>query len=242
MALLEAIELTKQYEVGGAAVAALAGVNVTIEEGEFVAVLGPSGAGKSTLLNLLAGLEQPTSGSVRLRDQNLSEMNERELASLRRTHMGFVFQAFHLLGGLSAWENVALPLLLDHQPTPAAKAKALTQLDRIGLGHRVEHRPAELSGGEKQRVAVARALIADPAVIFADEPTGNLDQANGSEVMDCLRACAGQGHTVIMVTHSAEAADSADRRLRIRDGRLDSDSGARRGRRARGTRLRAATS
>ena len=220
--ILTANDLHRTYGIGEAAVHALDGVDVGIEEGRFIAVMGPSGSGKSTLMHLLAGLESPDQGSVHVAGQDITKMSDRELTKLRRRHIGFVFQSFNLLPTLSAEENVLLPLAIAGRRPDAGELDAL--LERMGLLERRRHRPAELSGGQQQRVAVARALIARPTVLFADEPTGNLDSKAGAEVLALLRdAVDRDGQTAIMVTHDPRAAAIADRVLSLADGRIVSD-------------------
>jgi len=219
--VLEGHALTKTYGEGAGEVRALVSVDVAIERGEFVAIGGPSGSGKSTLLHLLGGLDEPTTGTVVVDGVDLASLDPAGRAEIRRRRLGFVFQFFNLLPALSAWENVAVPRLLDGVPLKDTKAAAVALLDRVGLGGRGDHRPSELSGGQLQRVAVARALIADPVLILADEPTGNLDQASGAEVMALLRTeAADQRRTLVMVTHDDGIAGEADRVLHLVDGQL----------------------
>jgi putative ABC transport system ATP-binding protein len=220
IALAEAV---KTYRMGDQDVRALDGINLELAAGEFVAITGPSGAGKSTLLHVLGVLDTVDSGSVALFGQQVATLNDNQQAEFRRRRIGFVFQFFNLLPTMSAWENVALPRLLDGQAMSNAKTDALLLLDRVGLGHRANHRPSELSGGQMQRVAVARALMMDPALILADEPTGNLDSASGKEILTLLAELAHdteRDRLVVMVTHDDEAAHTTDRILRMRDGRL----------------------
>jgi putative ABC transport system ATP-binding protein len=222
-AAVAASALTRTYGTGESAVHALRGVSLEIPAGQFTAVMGPSGSGKSTLMHLLAGLDAPDSGSVHIGGEDITRMSDRELTKLRRRHIGFVFQSFNLLPTLSAEENVLLPLTIAGRRPDGAQLETL--LDRVGLLGRRDHRPAELSGGQQQRVAVARALIARPTVLFADEPTGNLDSKAGAEVLALLRdAVDRDGQTTIMVTHDAQAAAMADRVLSLADGRIVSDS------------------
>ena len=222
--IVSTIELRKVYGEGETAVQALRGVTVAFTSGQFAAIMGPSGSGKSTLMHLLAGLDRPTAGSVVVDGAELANLDDRALTRLRRDRLGFVFQAFNLVPVLSAEENIVLPLTLagkkpDHE--------WLTQLiDAVGLGDRLSHRPSELSGGQQQRVAVARALIHRPAVVFADEPTGNLDSKSSDEVLALLRQAADEfGQTVVMVTHDAHAASVADRIVVLSDGRVVHDGG-----------------
>ncbi len=200
---------------------ALDGLTARIEKGEFVAVMGPSGSGKSTLLHLAGGLDLPTSGTVRLEGQATSEMSDDALTHLRRRRIGFVFQFFNLIPTLRVAENVALPLLLDGARQGDARGRVDALLDRVGLAPRREHFPDELSGGEMQRVAVARALVIDPAIVLADEPTGNLDSETGRGILELLRDVASrEGRTIVMVTHDAGAAAFAGRTMRLKDGRV----------------------
>jgi len=219
MHVLEAQQLTKVYLAGSAPIEALRGVDLAIDQGEFVAITGPSGCGKSSLLHLLGGIDVPTSGRVLLEGNDLAELGEDQRAVLRRRRIGFVFQSFNLLPTLSAAENVSLPLLLDGVSPAASRDRAVQALESVGLEKRQSHRPSMLSGGEQQRVAIARALVTDPAVILADEPTGNLDSANGRHVLSLLRAFADlKQQTVVVVTHDPTVAHEADRVIRLRDG------------------------
>jgi putative ABC transport system ATP-binding protein len=211
--------LTRRYGQGATAVNALRGVDLAIEAGEMVAVMGPSGSGKSTLMHLLAGLDRPTSGTVMVAGQDITKLKEAALTRLRRDRIGFVFQGFNLLPTLTAEENVALPIRLAGRTNAAAQSRIANLIDRVGLTDRKRHRPAELSGGQQQRVAVARALVTEPAVVFADEPTGNLDSRSSAEVLGLLRDAASDfGRAVVMVTHDARAAAEADRVLFLADG------------------------
>jgi putative ABC transport system ATP-binding protein len=220
-----ATALTRHYGDGDAAVHALRGVSLDVPPGQFTAVMGPSGSGKSTLMHLLAGLDTPTSGSLRIGGEEITTMSDRRLTRLRRRHIGFVFQSFNLLPTLTAEENVVLPLsLAGRRPDPDALAALLA---RVGLLDRRGHRPSQLSGGQQQRVAVARALVTAPTVLFADEPTGNLDSAAGADVLTLLRDAVDlDGQTTVMVTHDPRAAAVADRVLFLADGRLVDDLAA----------------
>ena len=219
---VSAVGVTRRYGSGEAAVDALRGVTVDIPRGQFAAIMGPSGSGKSTLMHVLAGLDQPTSGSVHVAGQDITAMGDAQLTKLRRSHIGFVFQAFNLLPTLTAEENILLPLQLAGRKVDPAWYEAV--VERVGLSDRTTHRPSELSGGQQQRVAVARALVAEPTVLFADEPTGNLDSKSSHEVLELLRdAAASFGQTTVMVTHDASAAASADRLIRLEDGLVVSD-------------------
>jgi putative ABC transport system ATP-binding protein len=214
--------LTRRYGDGEPAVDALRGVSLEVPAGQFTAVMGPSGSGKSTLMHLLAGLDRPTSGSVHVGGEEISAMADRRLTKLRRTHIGFVFQSFNLLPTLTAEENVTLPLAIARVKPPAEEIEQL--LARVGLTDRRDHKPAELSGGQQQRVAIARALVTRPTVLFADEPTGNLDSASGAAVLDLLReAVALDSQTTVMVTHDPRAAAVADRVVFLADGRVVGD-------------------
>jgi len=219
---VSATALTRTYGEGDSAVHALQGVSLQVPAGQFTAVMGPSGSGKSTLMHLLAGLDTPDAGSVHIAGEDITRMNDRELTRLRRKHIGFVFQSFNLLPTLSAEENVLLPLAIAGRKPEPAKLDALMQ--RMCLAERRHHKPSQLSGGQQQRVAVARALITRPTVLFADEPTGNLDSAAGAEVLALLRdAVDTDGQTTVMVTHDSRAAASADRVLFLADGRIVAD-------------------
>jgi putative ABC transport system ATP-binding protein len=215
--VVSATGVTRRYGEGEAAVDALRGVSLQVKPGELVAVMGPSGSGKSTLMHLLAALDKPTSGTVLIAGQDVGSMNDSDVTKLRREHIGFVFQFFNLLPMLSAEENIRLPLsIAGEKPDPEFFENLLK---RVGLTDRRSHRPAELSGGQQQRVAIARALVSRPTVVFADEPTGNLDSKTGAEILDLLRGSAEEmGQTMVMVTHDAQAATIADRVLFLADG------------------------
>jgi putative ABC transport system ATP-binding protein len=220
-AVISVEDVVKEYRRGTQTVRALEGISLAIAAGEFVSVLGPSGSGKSTLLHLMGALDQPTSGTVRIDGVDVGRLSDDELTDFRRRRLGFVFQFFNLLPTLSAWENVAVPLLLDGHRLRSVRSRAAPLLESLGLAQRVDHRPAELSGGEMQRVAIARALINEPLLVLADEPTGNLDRATGSEVLDVLqRTCADLGAAVVMVTHDEQAALRADRSVHLVDGHV----------------------
>jgi putative ABC transport system ATP-binding protein len=216
---VEARDLVRRYGDGATAVEALRGVSIDVERGQLVAVMGPSGSGKSTLMHSLAGLDQPTSGTVTIAGTEITSLNDAELTLLRREHIGFVFQFFNLLPMLTAQENVVLPLAIAGEKPDQAWLDEL--LTKTGLADRREHRPSELSGGEQQRVAISRALVTRPTILFADEPTGNLDSKTGGEILGLLRDSADAfGQTIVMVTHEVRAATIADRILFLADGRI----------------------
>jgi putative ABC transport system ATP-binding protein len=218
-AVVTATDLSRRYGEGEAAVDALRGVSLSVGAGELVAVMGPSGSGKSTLMHLLAALDKPTSGTVTIAGEDVGHLSDRGVTLLRRQHIGFVFQFFNLLPMLSAEENVLLPLSIAGEKPDPEFFKEL--MDRVGLTPRKSHRPSELSGGQQQRVAIARALVAQPTVVFADEPTGNLDSRTGTEILELLRASTTDlGQTMVMVTHDAQAASIADRVLFLADGAI----------------------
>jgi putative ABC transport system ATP-binding protein len=224
-AIVQAHDLCRRYGEGDVAVDALAGVSVDFPTGRFAAIMGPSGSGKSTLMHVLAGLDRPTSGTVRLADVELTSLGDRELTGLRRERIGFIFQTFNLLPVLSAEENILLPLsIAGHKPDREWFDRLV---DTVGIRDRLTHRPAEMSGGQQQRVAVARALISRPAVVFADEPSGNLDSKASNDVLELLRQAVDDfSQTVVMVTHDAHAASFADRLLVLADGRIVHDGEA----------------
>ncbi len=217
--LIETEGLTRIYRLGTTEVQALRGVSVQVAQGEFVALMGPSGSGKSTMMYLLGCLDTPTTGRYLLEGRNVSRLTAGERAQVRNRRIGFVFQMFNLLPRLSALDNVMLPLLYRGRVVDA-KRRALEALQRVGLEQRAHHRPMELSGGERQRVAIARALITDPALILADEPTGNLDSQTGTEIMHLLKDLSAAGRTIIMVTHDASVAAYAQRVMHLRDGQI----------------------
>ncbi len=219
MHVLEARDLSKQYQLGEHLVNALRGVDVQVTEGEFLAIMGPSGSGKSTLLHLLGGLDVPTGGAVVLTGESLADLSERQATLARRHHVGFVFQFFNLLPTLTAEENILLPVIIDGKDPRKYEGRLTDIFDLVGLSERRSHKPDQLSGGEQQRVAIARALITQPAILLADEPTGNLDSKTGKAIMSLLRrSCDELGQTVIVVSHDSRATAYADRIIFLRDG------------------------
>ncbi len=222
--IIETIDITKVYGMGDVKVAALKGVSVHIDEGEFVAIMGPSGSGKSTLMHILGCLSTPTSGQYILDGQDVSNLDKIELASIRNQKLGFIFQAYNLLSRTTAIQNVTLPLLYNHvnpKTTEEGIEKARAMLELVGLGDRMDHQPQELSGGQQQRVAIARALINDPVLIIADEPTGNLDSHSGEEIMNLLHKLHAQGTTIVMVTHDPTIAAHTQRTIHLIDGSVN---------------------
>ena len=222
-------DVAKVYDLGEVKVEALRGVTFEIRSGEYVAIMGPSGSGKSTLMNVLGCLDRPTAGSYRLDGTDVSTLGDDALAAIRLRKLGFVFQGFNLLARTSAMKNVALPLFYAGVGTRRRNDLALQQLNEVGLGDRVEHKPSELSGGQQQRVAIARALVNDPAVVLADEPTGNLDSQTSEEIMGLFHHLNEGGRTIIMVTHDEDVASHAKRIIRVRDGRIVDDQPTGRG-------------
>jgi len=225
MSIIEVKDLSKVYGQGTAAVTALKDVTLNIEKGQFVAVMGPSGCGKSTLLHLIGGLDRPSSGSVAIDGKDISKMDDNTLTEMRRRQMGFIFQFYNLLPVLSAEENAALPLILDGVKPDTARARAREWLERNQMGERLTHKPDQLSGGQQQRVAISRALVSDPIIILADEPTGNLDSRASDEIATVLRNIVNKwGHTVLMVTHDPRIAAYADRIIFLKDGQIVDDT------------------
>jgi putative ABC transport system ATP-binding protein len=223
---IELRDVTREYRVGGQNVRALDEISLRFGGGQFISVVGPSGAGKSTLLHLLGALDSPDSGSITFDGDEIGHLTDEQQSEFRHHRVGFIFQFFNLLPTLSAWENVAVPKLLDGFRLGKVKSDAIQLLDRVGLGTRTQHRPAELSGGQMQRVAVARALMMDPSLILADEPTGNLDSATGTSILELLAEVAhedGRRRLVVMVTHNSDAAATTDRVITLQDGRVGCD-------------------
>ena len=220
--MIEVEKLAKTYQMGGQKVSALDGVDFSIEKGEFVAIMGPSGRGKSTLMNLLGFLDLPSSGIYRLENLDIQDLKPDQLAEVRNRRIGFVFQSFNLLPRATALENTELPLLYGR--VPKSTEIAFQALERVGLVHRAKHKPTELSGGERQRVAIARALVNSPAIILADEPTGNLDSTTGKEILNLFLELNQEGVTLILVTHEQKIAEQAKRIMQMRDGKIISDT------------------
>ena len=220
--MIEVERLSKIYQMGEQKVSALDGVDFRIEKGEFVAIMGPSGSGKSTLMNLLGCLDLPSSGIYRLENLDIQDLKPDQLAEVRNRRIGFVFQSFNLLPRATALENTELPLLYGR--VPKSTEIAFQALERVGLAHRVKHKPTELSGGERQRVAIARALVNGPAIILADEPTGNLDSTTGKEILNLFLELNQEGVTLILVTHEQKIAEQAKRIMQMRDGKIISDT------------------
>ena len=221
--VIELNDVCRYYEMGGQTVKALDHANLTIRQGEFVGIIGPSGSGKSTMMNIIGCLDQADSGEYLLNGLPIEEYGETELARIRNKQIGFIFQQFNLIGSLTAWENVELPLIYQGLPASERRRKVDAALDRVGLEKRGRHLPSELSGGQQQRVAIARALVTEPSLFLADEPTGNLDSGTGKEIMEIFHELHRQGHTIVLITHDEQVAGQAERRIRIHDGILSED-------------------
>ncbi len=222
--IIEIRNLTKTYKMGDETIDALRKINLDISKNEFLALMGPSGSGKSTLMNVIGCLDSPTSGTYKLNEKMVSELNDNELAEIRNKEIGFIFQTFNLLPRITALENVAMPLIYAGKSREEREHIALEKLSSVGLADRVSHKPNELSGGQRQRVAIARALVNNPSIILADEPTGNLDTKTSDEIMAIFKKIHEAGNTIILVTHEAEVAQNAHRIVRLRDGMIESDT------------------
>ena len=220
MALIELTDVTKRYRVGDQEIRALDGITLTIEQGEYAAIIGPSGSGKSTLMHLLGCLDIPTTGKVVIDGVDVSNASDGKLAEMRNEKIGFVFQSFNLLGKFTVLENVELPMIYSGVSKKERRARAIAAVERVGLMDRAKNTPLQLSGGQMQRVAIARALVNDPKIVFADEPTGNLDSTTGASILRLFRELSEQGRTIVLVTHDSEIADNAPRRIEIRDGKI----------------------
>tara|TARA_B100001059_G_scaffold119488_1_gene119706 strand:- start:4870 stop:5547 length:678 start_codon:yes stop_codon:yes gene_type:complete len=222
--MIETKNLIKEYEVGSQKVRALNGINLSVDKGEFISIMGPSGSGKTTLMNIIGCLDTPTDGSYSLNNQFVSKLSDNQLAKIRNKEIGFVFQSFHLLARNSALNNVMLPLKYAGCKETEAKKRCNDALDKVGLSDRKNHSPAELSGGQQQRVAIARALVNNPSILFADEPTGNLDSKTGADVMNLFKELNQGGQTIILITHEDSIAEQSNRIITIMDGLIKSDN------------------
>jgi len=223
MSLIKVRNLEKVYQNDSVATSALAGVSFDIKDGEFVAIMGPSGSGKSTLLHVLGFIDDYTGGEYRFDGKTVFDYSKDDIAHVRNQKMGFIFQAFNLLARTSVLDNVKLPLVYSNVPPEKWDEMARAAIESVGLGHRLHHQPSQLSGGEQQRVAIARAIVNNPNVIFADEPTGNLDSRSGGQVMEVIQRLHDEGHTIVLITHETYTAEYAERILRLKDGRVESD-------------------
>jgi putative ABC transport system ATP-binding protein len=222
--IIKTKNLTKEYEAGSQIVKALNGIDLSVEKGEFISIMGPSGSGKTTLMNIIGCLDSPTNGTYHLNERSVSELDDDELAKIRNEEIGFVFQSFHLLPRSTALENVMLPLKYAGCSENEAINRSKKVLEKVGLQDRVKHSPSELSGGQQQRVAIARALVNKPSILFADEPTGNLDSKTGNEVMNLFKDLNNQGQTIIIITHEDNIASQSNRIITIMDGLIESDT------------------
>lgn len=222
--IIKTKNLTKEYEAGSQIVKALNGIDLSVEKGEFISIMGPSGSGKTTLMNIIGCLDSPTNGTYHLNERSVSELDDDELAKIRNEEIGFVFQSFHLLPRSTALENVMLPLKYAGCSENEAIERSKKVLEKVGLQDRVKHSPSELSGGQQQRVAIARALVNKPSILFADEPTGNLDSKTGNEVMNLFKDLNNQGQTIIIITHEDKIASQSNRIITIMDGLIESDT------------------
>ncbi|BBH71044.1 macrolide export ATP-binding/permease protein MacB [Actinoplanes sp. OR16] len=220
MSAIVAVDVSRTYELDGLSVPALRGVSLSVEPGDYVAIVGTSGSGKSTLMHLLGGLDRPTGGTLLIGGRDVAALSPNEMAALRNSTIGFVFQSFHLLSRTTAQDNVGLPLVYRGAGRRERRARAAEMLERVGLAHRMTHRPNQMSGGEQQRVAIARALVTGPSVLLADEPTGNLDSATGQSVLALLESLNADGVAVVLVTHDREVAARARRQIVMKDGRI----------------------